>query len=238
MTQLNTNPNLNNRRSSAISGFYKKSLPERMALLAQWAGLESQEQAALLGVSGLSAAHADQMIENVVGIYALPFGIATNFLINNTDYLIPMVIEEPSVVAACSFAAKLARAGGGFTVGTDDPVMIGQIQVLDVDNVYAAAGRVWDIREKLLHEANDPTSSIVKRGRRRRDRTATLHRVTRRRDAGGASAVRLPRRDGANAINTACERIAPLIAEATGGQDQLTHPQQPDGSAQRRGHRA
>ncbi|MBX3065868.1 MAG: hydroxymethylglutaryl-CoA reductase, degradative [Anaerolineae bacterium] len=222
MTQLNTNPNLNNRRSSAISGFYKKSLPERMALLAQWAGLESQEQAALLGVSGLSAAQADQMIENVVGIYALPFGIATNFLINNTDYLIPMVIEEPSVVAACSFAAKLARAGGGFTVGTDDPVMIGQIQVLDVDNVYAAAGRVWDIREKLLHEANDPTSSIVKRGGGARG--IELRPFTES-PVGAMLVVHLlyDCRDamGANAINTACERIAPLIAEATGGRINL-----------------
>jgi hydroxymethylglutaryl-CoA reductase len=114
-----------------------------MAVVAQWAGLDSAEQATLLGMTGLNATQADQMIENVVGIYALPMGVATNFVINGKEYLVPMVIEEPSVVAACSNSAKLARAGGGFTTSTDEPVMIGQMQVLDVDNVYAAAGRVW-----------------------------------------------------------------------------------------------
>ncbi|MBX3081397.1 MAG: hydroxymethylglutaryl-CoA reductase, degradative [Anaerolineae bacterium] len=210
------------RHSSSLSGFYKKSLPERMALLAQWAGLDTSDQAILLGMTGLSATQADQMIENVIGIYSLPMGIATNFLINSKDYLIPMVVEEPSVVAACSFAAKLARAGGGFLAGADAPIMIGQIQVLDVDNVYSAAGKVWDIRERILTEANDPTSSIVKRGGGARDIELRPFLSS---SAGPMLVVHLlyDCRDamGANAINTACERIAPLIAEATGGRVNL-----------------
>ena len=91
------------RHSSRISGLYQRSLPDRVALVAQWAGLDASEQATLLGMTGLNATQADQMIENVIGVYALPMGLATNFLINDKDYLIPMVIEEPSVVAACSF---------------------------------------------------------------------------------------------------------------------------------------
>ena len=210
------------RRSSTLSGFYKKPLPDRMALLAQWAGLDTSDQTTLLGMTGLSATQADQMIENVIGVYTLPMGVATNFLINSQDYLIPMVVEEPSVVAACSFAAKLARAGGGFLAGADDPIMIGQIQVLDVDNVYSAAGKVWDIRERILAEANDPTSSIVKRGGGARDLELRPFLTS---SAGPMLVVHLlyDCRDamGANAVNTACERIAPLIAEATGGRVNL-----------------
>ena len=87
----------NKRRSSRIPGFYERSLPDRVAAVAQWAGLDGADQATLLGMTGLSATQGDQMIENVIGIYALPLGIATNFLINDKDYLIPMVVEEPSV---------------------------------------------------------------------------------------------------------------------------------------------
>jgi hydroxymethylglutaryl-CoA reductase len=191
-------------------------------MVAQWAGLDNDEQAALLGIQGLSVTQADQMIENVIGVHALPLGIATNFLINDQDYLIPMVVEEPSVVAACSFAAKLVRAGGGFKVTSSEPLMIGQIQVLDVDNVYAAAGRVWEIRDQLLREANDPALSIVKMGGGARDielRPFTESAV------GPMLVVHLlyDVRDamGANAINTACERIAPLIQEASKGRVNL-----------------
>jgi len=205
-------------RSSRLPGFYQKSLAERAALIAEWAGLDAAEHASL-AAGGLAAEQADQMVENAIGLYALPMGVATNFQVNGLDYLIPMVVEEPSVIAACSFAAKLARAGGGFTTSSDEPIMIGQIQVLDVDNVYAAAGRVWGIREELLREANDPTSSIVKRGGGVRDLELhpypegpmlVIHLLYDVRDAMGA-----------NAINTACERIAPRIEEATGGRVNL-----------------
>ena len=221
MTQT-TIPQSGKRRSSRIPGFYERSLPDRVAAVAQWAGLDSAEQATLLGMTGLNATQADHMIENVIGVYALPMGMALNFLINGEDYLIPMVVEEPSVVAACSFAAKLARAGGGFTTSSDDPVMIGQIQVLNVDNVYAAAGKVWEIRDQLLDKANDPTLMIIKMGGGARSIELRPFPET---PAGPMLVIHLlyDARDamGANVINTACERIAPLIEQATGGRVNL-----------------
>lgn len=209
-------------RSSRIPGFYERSLPDRLGLVAQWARLDSTEQAVLLGMSGLSPAQADRMIENVIGVYALPLGIAVNFLINNVDYLIPMAIEEPSVVAAVSYAAKLARAGGGFTTTSDESIMIGQLQILGVDNVYAAVGRLWDARTRLLEAANDPTSSIVQSGGGARNLEfhpypesavgpmLVMHLLYDVRDAMGA-----------NAVNTACERIAPLVETISGGRVNL-----------------
>ncbi len=213
---------MNTEHTSRIPGFYKRSLPDRAALVAQWANLTSQEQAVLLGVQGLSAAQADHMIENVVGIYALPLGIATNFLINGDDYLIPMVVEEPSVVAAVSNAAKAFREGGGFITSSDMPVMIGQIQVLDLADVYVAAGAVMAQREYLLEEANRTASSILKRGGGARDLQVRPMPTT---AAGPMLVIHLlmDTRDamGANAINTAVEQLAPLVESLTGGRVNL-----------------
>src|SRR5688572_27733104 len=136
--------------TSRIPGFYRRTLAERAAIVAQWALLSPQEQATLLGINSLNAGQADNMIENAIGVFPLPLGVATNFLINGEDYLVPMVIEEPSVLAAVSHAARLFREGGGFTASSDEPVMIGQIQVLDLDDVYAAAGVVKAQRERLI----------------------------------------------------------------------------------------
>ena len=210
------------QKSSRIPGFYERPLPERLALVAQWAGLDPSEQSALLGMNGLNAMQADKMVENAVGIYALPLGIAVNFTINKMDYLIPMVIEEPSVIAAVSYAAKLARVEGGFTTTSDEPVMIGQIQILKIDNVYAAAGKLWEARATLLEAANDPSSSIVQRGGGARGiefqpypdspvgPMLVLHLLYDVRDAMGA-----------NAVNTACERIAPMVESISGGRVNL-----------------
>ncbi len=130
---------MTNERTSRLSGFYQKSVAERTAIIAQWAALTPEEVNALH--NGLAVAQADKMIENVIGRYTLPLGIGANFLINGKDYLVPMVVEEPSVVAAVSFAAKLARAGGGFQTGSTEPIMIAQIQLLDVpDPDQRAAG--------------------------------------------------------------------------------------------------
>jgi hydroxymethylglutaryl-CoA reductase len=143
-------------------------------------------------------------------------------LINGQDYLVPMVVEEPSIVAGVSFAAKLVRGGGGFITHADDPVMIGQIQVLNVDNVYAAAGRVWDARAALLEQANCCDRKIVELGGGARDLELrpfpntplgpmlVIHLLFDVRDAMGA-----------NAINTTCERLAPMIEEITGGRVNL-----------------
>ena len=104
--------------SSRLPGFYNQPLADRAATVAAWAGLTPEQCAALDGSGGLTAEQADRMIENVVGLHALPLGVAVNFLVNGREVLVPMAIEEPSVVAGASFMAKLARACGGFTAHT------------------------------------------------------------------------------------------------------------------------
>src|SRR3989338_9150868 len=116
-------------KSSAIEGFYKKSMEERMQIVKDFAGLDEKEIETLKKKGSLDIQTAERMIENVVGTFQLPLGIAVNFLINGKDYLIPMVLEEPSVVAAASHAAKLCRPSGGFKTESADPVMVGQIQI-------------------------------------------------------------------------------------------------------------
>lgn len=208
--------------TSRLPGFYKRPLPERAAMVAQWAGLNAGEQSTLLGLTGLNAQQADQMIENAVGVYGLPLGIATNFLVNGQDYLVPMVIEEPSVLAAVSNAARLIRAGGGFTTSSDEPVMIGQIQVMDLPDVYAAAGAVMVQRMALLAEANKVGGSIVKHGGGARDIQVRPIMDT---PIGSMLIVHLlyDTRDamGANAVNTAVEHLAPFIEQITGGRVNL-----------------
>ncbi len=210
------------RRSSRLPGFYQQPLAERAAAVAAWAALTADEQAALLGLGGLGPAQAEHMIENVVGVYALPLGIATNFLVNGQDLLVPMVVEEPSIVAGVSYAAKLVRSGGGFITTADEPVMIGQIQVLDVDNIYAAAGRVWEARARLLAEADCCDRVLVALGGGARGLELRPFPDT---PAGPMLVVHVlfDVRDamGANAVNTTCERLAPLIEELTGGRVNL-----------------
>ncbi|HHJ07104.1 MAG TPA: 3-hydroxy-3-methylglutaryl-CoA reductase, partial [Anaerolineae bacterium] len=111
-----------------LSGLYKHSLAERANIVAEWANLTAEEKAAL--INGLPLSMGDGMIENVIGLYNLPLGIATNFLINGEEVIVPMAVEEPSIVAGLSYAAKLTRSGGGFKTSSSQPVMIGQLQVL------------------------------------------------------------------------------------------------------------
>jgi len=213
---------MNTQKSSRLAEFYKKSLAERGQIVREWADLTEADAAALSGDSGLSAAQADVMIENALGVYGLPLGIATNFRINDRDYLIPLVVEEPSVVAALSNAAKMFRAGGGFTASSDEPVMIGQIQVLDMPDLNAAAATVIADKARLLAAANETAGSILKRGGGARDIEVRLFPET---AIGPMLVVHLlfDARDamGANAINTAAEHIAPLIEEMTGGRVNL-----------------
>lgn len=208
------------QKSSRITGFYKRSLAQRADLIAQWAGLSAAERAALTGENGLDAAQADHMVENAVGVYALPLGIATNFRVNQRDYLIPLAIEEPSVIAAVSNAARLFRAGGGFTAGSDEPVMIGQVQVLDLDDPEAAGQAVLAHRDQLLATADSVSASIVRRGGGARDIEVRaiagpppmliVHLLYDCRDAMGA-----------NTINTAVEHLGPQIEALTGGRVNL-----------------
>jgi hydroxymethylglutaryl-CoA reductase len=208
--------------SSRLAGFYKKPLDARVEEVASWADLDAEEKTTLHGAMALSPEQADQMIENVVGLHALPLGIAVNFLVNDRDVLVPMVIEEPSVVAGASFAAKLARAGGGFTARTTPPEMIGQIQVLDIADPWSARFDVRAAREELLARANEVDPVLVELGGGARDLEA---RVLEHTAVGPMLIVHLifDCRDamGANAVNTACEALAPRVEQVTGGRVML-----------------
>ena len=128
-------------KGSRLPGFYNLSLQERRKIIQETGLLSDEEIGALIGETGLSAEQADHMVENVIGTYALPLGLGLNFLVNGREVLVPMVIEEPSVVAGASFMAKLAREGGGFSASTTAPEMIGQMQVIDLDKDVVASTR-------------------------------------------------------------------------------------------------
>ena len=206
------------KRTSRLQGFYKLSVEERVDVLARWAELTAEEVAVLVGQEGLSTSQADHMIENVVGIHGLPLGIAANFLINGRDYLIPMAIEEPSVVAGASFAARLVRAGGGFIATSTPPEMIAQIQVLDLVDPWAARFDLLAARSRLLDLANQTDPLIVSLGGGARDLEV---RVIEDSPVGPMVVVHLifDCRDamGANTVNTAAEALAPTVEEITGG---------------------
>ncbi len=137
-------------RSSLISGFYKLNPKERLRLVKEFANLSQEECDLLQNTGSLPMSLADHMIENVVGVFPLPMGIAVNFLINGANYLIPMAIEEPSVVAAASYAAKMVREGGGFHTSSTPPIMIGQIQTVGIKDPEAARQRVLEAKEAIL----------------------------------------------------------------------------------------
>lgn len=208
-------------KSSRLPGFYKLPLDKRIEIIADWADLDDTERTVLSG-KGLRVEQADLMIENALGTYELPLGVAANFLINGRDYLIPMAVEEPSVLAAVSHAAKLVRAGGGFTTESSDPVMIGQIQVLDVPDMAAAVATIEANRERIMALADACSQSIVRRGGGARDVQIRVFAET---AVGPMLVVHLlyDTRDamGANAINTAVETIAPLVEELTNGRTNL-----------------
>jgi hydroxymethylglutaryl-CoA reductase len=216
MTQEKSSAHPAHARTSRISGFYHLSLDQRVERVARWARLTVEEVAALR--EGLDLPRAERMIENVAGTHALPLGIAVNFQVNGRDVLVPMVVEEPSVVAGASFAAKLARAGGGFRATTTAPEMIGQLQVLDVADPWAARFALLAAREELLARANETDPVIVELGGGARDLEV---RVLERTPAGPMVVVHLifDCRDamGANTVNTACEALAPHVEALTGG---------------------
>ena len=209
---------MSTQKSSQLSKFYKRTVEERREIVAGWTGSSLLE----LFASELSVAQADSMVENVLSTYSLPFGVATNFLINGKDYLIPMVIEEPSVIAAASNAAGMFRVGGGFHTTSDEPVMIGQIQVLDVTDLSRAATEILNAKADLLTLANSAAGSLVRRGGGAKDIEVRIFPDTR---VGPMLVVHLlvDTRDamGANAINTVAEYVAPKIERISGGRAHL-----------------
>lgn len=151
-------------KSSSISNFYKLSPKDRLRFIKDFAGLTDEECALLQNSGSLPLDLADRMIENVVGAIPMPLGIGVNFLINNRDYLIPMAIEEPSVVAAASYAAKMVRDGGGFFTSSTPPIMIGQIQVVNVKDPHAARMRVIQAKEEILKKADEQDPVLISAG--------------------------------------------------------------------------
>lgn len=207
--------------TSRLAGFYKLTLTERLALAAASADLTPEELSCWI-TGGVLAEDADHMVENVVGTHALPLGLGLNFQINGRDVLVPMAIEEPSVVAGASFMAKLARAGGGFQTSSSDPLMIGQMQVIHVTNLQEAKFKLYEKKAELLAAADAIDPVLKKFGGGARDlevRTfetspigpfLVIHLIYDVRDAMGA-----------NAVNTACERLAPQVEAITGGKVHL-----------------
>ena len=209
-------------KTSRIPGFYTQSIEQRLKSLAETSGLSQEELSAFKHLAGLSVEQADHMIENAIGIYSLPLGLGLNFIINGCEVVVPMAIEEPSVVAGASFMAKLARSKGGFFASTTPPEMIGQIQLLDVRDLTKARDALLEYKSELLQEANQIDPVLIKLGGGARDLEIrsidnsaigpflVIHLIYDVRDAMGA-----------NAVNTACERLAPRIEALTGGRVHL-----------------
>jgi hydroxymethylglutaryl-CoA reductase len=204
-------------KSSSISGFYKLSPKKRLAFIKDFGDLSDEECALLQETCSLPLEAADRMIENVVGAFPLPLGIGVNFLINNRDYLIPMAIEEPSVVAAASYAAKMVRSGGGFHTSSTAPVMIGQIQVVGIAAPEKAKQIVFEAKNEIIDKANAQDPVLASVGGGAKDLDAKVINTT----VGSMLIVELhvDCRDamGANAVNTMAEAVAPTIERITGG---------------------
>jgi hydroxymethylglutaryl-CoA reductase len=204
-------------RTSKISGFYKLDPNERLRLVSEFAELTQEETTCISTSGALSIDAADKMVENLIGVMEVPMGVAVNFLINAKDYLIPMAIEEPSVIAAASNAAKMARVGGGFTASSTGPVMIGQIQAVGIADPVGARISILEKREEIIRRANEVDPVLVKFGGGAKDvevrvietpggKMVITHLIVDCRDAMGA-----------NAVNTMAETVAPYIEEITGG---------------------
>lgn len=208
--------------NSRISGFYNLNLEERRKKIAASSSLPDLKTFDSALTQGLPLETAMHMVENVIGLYALPLGIGLNFQVNGKDVLVPMVIEEPSVVAGASFMAKLARAKGGFIAESTEPLMIGQLQVLGIENLSEAKEKILANKAELLQYIDTFPSSIKKRGGGARDIEAKIIEES---PIGAFLVVHLiyDVRDamGANAINTACEQLAPKVEALTGGKVHL-----------------
>jgi hydroxymethylglutaryl-CoA reductase len=206
-------------KSSRIPGFHNLPRAERLRLAAEFAGLSAEEQRAL--EQGLPLPIAESLAENVVGIHGLPLGIATNFIVNRREALVPMAVEESSVIAAASHAAKMARPHGGFAAEATEPVMIGQVQIVGVADAARAEATLHRALPDLQRIANDPGSTMVKQGGglqsievrpldTARGPMLIVHLLIDVRDAMGA-----------NAVNTVAESLAPVLAELAGGRANL-----------------
>ncbi|WP_102957678.1 hydroxymethylglutaryl-CoA reductase, degradative [Mangrovicella endophytica] len=203
--------------SSRLESLRNLSPADRLQRIADAAFLEAPERAAL-GGGALPLTLANGMIENVVGTFELPMGVATNFTINGRDFLVPMAVEEPSVVAAASYMARIARGCGGFQTSSTGPIMRAQVQVLEVADPHGARARVLRERDAIIAAANVKDKVLVSLGGGCRDIEVHIFEET---PVGAMLAVHLlvDVRDamGANTVNTMAETVAPMIERITGG---------------------
>ncbi len=204
-------------KSSEISGLYRLSPSERLRFVKDYAGLTDEEVALLSNTGSLQMDMADRMIENVIGVMPIPLGIGVNFLVNGRDYLIPMAIEEPSVVAAASYAAKMARDGGGFYASSTPPVMIGQVQIVDVKDPYATKLRIIQHKEEILKKANEQDPVLVSAGGGARDVGVKIVKTTQGPMVITELLVDCRDAMGANAVNTMAEAIGPMLEQIAHG---------------------
>ena len=213
---------INQERSSRIKDFYKLSQEGKHQELINRGFLTSDDLVNFSQEGGLPLEIAENMIENVIGTYSLPVGVALNFQVNGRDILVPMAVEEPSIVAGASFMAKLARAGGGFTATSTDPVMIGQLQILEVKDLAGTQETILEQKQHLLAELDDLDPVLKALGGGPRDLEV---RVIDNSAIGPYLVVHLyiDVRDamGANVVNTACEKLAPALEEISGGRVHL-----------------
>ncbi|PTD93507.1 hydroxymethylglutaryl-CoA reductase, degradative [archaeon SCG-AAA382B04] len=203
---------------SRISGFYKLPVEERIQKISELTDLDEEEIQSMKKTGALGTEVVDRMVENVIGAYEMPLGIATNFKINGKDYLVPMAIEETSVIAAASKGAKIARKGGGIEAESTDPVMIGQIQLLDVSDKEKSKKKILDKEDEIFNLANDQDRTLVKFGggvkeievREVDEEELVVHLYVDCRDAMGA-----------NAVNSMAEAVAPYLEELIGARSRL-----------------
>lgn len=206
-----------NMPTSELSGFYNLTPQERMKIVREFANLDENDARSISSMSGLQLEVANRMIENVIGAMSLPLGIATNFLINGKDYLIPMAIEEPSVVAAASNAAKMTRKHGGFKTSNTGMVMIGQIQTVRVPTPQKARIDIIAHKDELLKQANEQDPKLVSLGGGAKDLEVRVIDTPRGQMVITQLIVDCKDAMGANAVNTMAEAIAPTIEKITGG---------------------
>ena len=205
--------------SSRIQGFYKRSIPERLTVLKEKGLINTEDYLNLQsGAQVLSEDEADKMIENVIGVFGLPLALGLNFLINDKPYIIPMVVEEPSIVAAVSSAAKVARAGGGYTAECDEPVLIGQIQLVDVRHPIKVRHDILQNKQEIINLANSLHPNMVARGGGARDVEVSIFPQARHTGSMVVVHLLVDTRDamGANLVNSMCEGVAPLVEKLTG----------------------
>ncbi len=204
-------------RTSRIEGFYKLPMAERLRFVKEFAGLTDEEGLALSGIGGLDPSLPDKMVENAIGVFSLPLGIAVNFLINDKDYLIPMAIEEPSVIAAASNAAKMAREKGGFWTSSTPPIMIGQVQLTGIKDPSRVKHIVLEKKQEILDLANTQDPMLIKAGGGARDIEVRIINTLHGPNVIVHLLVDVRDAMGANAVNTMAEAVAPLVERIAGG---------------------